>query len=292
MSNLLAFLGCCLIWSTTWLFIKTGLESFAPLTFLAVRFLISGPVLLAAARLSGEPLAPPTRGEWRLAAILGFGMLALPYSFIYLGEGQLPSGLTAVLFALQPIFAVAFAHFLLAKERFRPAQLLGILLGIGGVGLVCRSQLHGHAELGGALAVLGAACVQGYMAVFIKKQGQHGPRYTGLAWAHLFAGAMVMVPALLLEPRPVRALSVGGVISLLYLAVFGSAVAFVLIFRLFRHWEATKTSTVSLVTPPLALLWGWLFLHEPLGTDYVLGALLVALGVWQANRVGTTPSKA
>ncbi len=290
MTNLLAYIGCCLIWSTTWLFIKTGLECFSPLTFLAVRFLIAGPVLLVAARFTGEPLTPPDRKEWCLAGILGFGTLALPYACIYLGESRLPSGLTAVLFSLQPLFAVGFAHFLLARERFRPAQLVGMLLGVGGVVLVCRSQLHGHAALSGALAIVGAAFVQGYMAVFIKKLGRHGPQFTGLGWAHLFAGAMMMLPALLLERHPVRAITPGGIFSLLYLAVFGSAVAFVLVFRLFRHWEATKASTISLVTPPLALFWGWLYLHEPLGADYLLGALLVVLGVWQANRVKASSS--
>jgi drug/metabolite transporter (DMT)-like permease len=291
MSNLLAYLGCCLIWSSTWLFIKFGLESFAPFSFLSIRFLLAAPVLLGAAAIAREPLLPRSRNEWLHAAIIGFGMMALPYGLIYWGETRLPSGLTAVLFALQPIFAVVFAHFFLARERFRPAQLGGILLALLGILAVCRSQLHGRAELGGALAILISATGQGFMAVYQKKRGHHGGQFAQLGWANLIGGGLLL-PALLLEAHPVRALTAQGVGSLLYLAVFGSAVAFVLVFQLFRNWEATKTSTISLVTPALALLWGWMFRHEPLGADYVLGASLIVLGTWQANRVRATPSKA
>ena len=284
MANLLSYLGCCLIWSSTWLFIKTGLDSFSPLTFLALRFLIAGPMLMLVGHLSRES-QPRDAETWGYYAKLGFGMMMIPYSLIYFGESRLPSGLTAVLFAMQPIFAMVFAHFLLSRERFRPAQLLGMLLALGGVILVCLSTLRGATEWSGAAAVLVSAVIQGYMAVFAKRNSSRKEHYMPLAWANVIGGGTLAVAALITEPRPILNLKPLGVGSLIYLAVLGSAVAFVLVFRLFRAWEATKTSTISLVTPPLAIVWGWLFLHEHLDWNFALGSALVVLGIWQVSRV-------
>jgi len=212
-------------------------------------------------------------------------MFALPYALIYLGETRVHRGLAAVLFALQPIFAVVFAHFMLARERFRPAQLLGMLLGLSGVALVCLYSVHGRSEWLGAAAVLASGVIQGFTAVYFKKHHEDLPTFSTAGFGSLFAAILLAVPALLLEPHPVKQWDFKGVFSLLYLAAFGSALAFVMVFRLFRVWEATKTSTISLVTPPLALFWGWLILKEPLGWNYVAGSALVIVGIWQANRV-------
>src|SRR5262249_13081548 len=152
-ANILSYIGCCLIWSSTWLFIKTGLESFQPLTFLAVRFVLAAPLLWLLARWAREP-APRGARELGLLAFQGLGVFAVPYALIYWGEGRLPSGLTAVLFATQPMFAVVFAHYLLEEEKFRWAQMAGILVALGGVALVCLSGMHGRAEWLGAVAVL------------------------------------------------------------------------------------------------------------------------------------------
>lgn len=284
MSNILSYLGCCLIWSSTWLVIKTGLDSFSPLAYLALRFLIAGPLLMIVGRLTHES-QPRNADTWGYYVKLGLGMMMLPYALIYFGETRLPSGLTAVLFALQPIFAMVFAHFLLSRERFRLGQLAGMTLALSGVIVVCLTTLRGVTEWSGALAVLLSAVIQGYMVVFAKRNTHRKEHYMPLAWANLVGGSVLAVAALLTEHHPILKLDLRGVGSLMYLAVFGSAVAFVLVFRLFRVWEATKTATISLVTPPLAMVWGWLILHERLDWNFALGSALVVLGIWQVSRV-------
>jgi len=277
MLNVLAFVGCCLIWSSTWLFIKMGLDSFGPISFLAIRFLLAAVPLWLVSRAKGEA-QPRGARDFRGLFFLSLGMFSLPYSLVYLGESRLSSGLTAVLFAMQPLWAVVFAHFLLTHERFRAAQMGGMLLGLGGVAVVCLEGIRGRAEWHGAAAILSAALCQGFMAVWVKRSAAHRPPFATLAWSNLFAG-LALSPALLLEPHAVGPVDARGWVSLAFLSIFGSAVAFVLVFRLYRVWEATKTSTISLITPPLALLWGSLFLHEPLGAGYVAGVALVLAGV-------------
>lgn len=283
MGNLAAYAMCALIWSSTWLFIKVGLESVTPITSLAVRFLLAAPVLWFMARRAGEP-GPRGAREFATLAFQGLGMCALPYFLVYWGEAKLPSGLTAVLFAVHVVTVPVLAHFLLTHEKFRPAQVAGILLGFAGVVIVCFSRLHGTADWMGAAAVLAAAVTQAYMAVFSKKRLEKKPPLTMLAWANLFGGLMLVPFALLLEPHPIRRMDPMGLVAILYLSWFGTVIAFVLVFRLFHNWGATRTSTISLVTPPLALLWGWLFLHEQLGLSFLVGGALVSVGVWQANR--------
>jgi drug/metabolite transporter (DMT)-like permease len=281
--NLLAFAACCLIWSSTWLFIKVGLESIAPITSLVLRFLLSAPLLWLLARRAGEP-APRGAREWGLLAFQGLGMFAVPYFLVYWGEGRLPSGLTAVLFATNTVAVPVLAHFLLTHERFRTAQMVGILMGFAGVVVVCFSRLHGAADWLGGAAILGAALTQAYMSVFTRRRLEHHPPLTMLAWGNLFGGLMLVPFALLLEPHPIRRLDAMGVVALVYLAVFGTVIAFSCLFRLFKAWGATRPSTIALVTPPLALLWGWLFLHEPLDASFVLGGALVLVGVRLAVR--------
>ena len=110
-----------LIWSSTWVAIKIGLEDVPPLLGAGVRFAIAGVALLALARALGRPLGT----DLRLAAVLGLLPFAAAYGLIYWGEQYVPSGLAAVLFGVMPLYSAMLASVALSDEPLRARLLAG-----------------------------------------------------------------------------------------------------------------------------------------------------------------------
>src|SRR4051812_30614125 len=144
----------CLIWSSVWLFIKLGLRDLPPVTFAAARLVVALAILLPALAIRREPLPRQAR-DWYVLAVAGILLLGVNYALLLWGAQFIPSGLTAVLQAITPAFALVFGHFLLDDEPFTFKALGAIAIGIAGVAVVSRDQLH----LAGRSALLGCAAV-------------------------------------------------------------------------------------------------------------------------------------
>src|SRR5215213_6124 len=143
-----------LIWSSTWVAIKVGLEDVPPLLGAGVRFALAGAGLLVLARALGRPL----RTDARLAAVLGLLPFATAYGLIYWGEQYVPSGLAAVLFGVMPLYSAVLAALLLAGEPLRPRLIAGIAVALAGLSLAFGETLElGHSEYALAAAVACAA---------------------------------------------------------------------------------------------------------------------------------------
>ena len=121
-----------LIWSSTWVAIKIGLEDCPPLLGAGVRFAAAGLVLLAIAAIQRRRLL---RTDWVLAAVLALAPFAFAYGLVYWGEQYVPSGLAAVLFGILPLYTALLGTVLLPDEPLRLPLLVGVLIGIGGLSL-------------------------------------------------------------------------------------------------------------------------------------------------------------
>src|SRR3954469_23239381 len=128
----LVWLLLCLIWGSTWLFIKLGLEDLPPISFAGLRFLIAAIVLIVIVRVRKLTL-PSTRSEWLLLAGTGILTFGLNYGLLFWGEQRVSSGLAAVLHTIIPVFGLALAHYYLPNERMTWSKVSGVLLGIAGV---------------------------------------------------------------------------------------------------------------------------------------------------------------
>ena len=120
-----------IIWSSTWVGIKIGLEDCPALLGAGIRFSLAGLVLLAIAAVQRRPL----RTDWLLAAVLALAPFAFAYGLVYWGEQYVPSGLAAVLFGVMPLYTALLAGVLLPDEPLRAPLVLGVLIGIGGLAL-------------------------------------------------------------------------------------------------------------------------------------------------------------
>lgn len=281
MKSRLVWLVLCLIWGSTWLFIKLGLSDLPPFTFAGIRFVIASTIIFAIVKARGLSL-PRTRADWLLLATTGVLAFSVNYGAVFWGEQYISSGLAALLQATIPVFGLVIAHFYLPGEQMTPARIFGVVMGVAGVGVIFSNQLSvaGPKALAGCAAlVVGSACAA-YANVLVKARGAK------LNPAILAGGQMVfgLVPLFLvgvsLEGNPFHYRWTGmAVVSLFYLAIVGSVVAFLLYYWLVQHMDVTNTMLIALVTPVVAVILGMLVLDEKLDWRTVAGGAMIMSGI-------------
>jgi len=278
---LTVWLALCLIWGSTWLFIKLGLRDLPPFTFAGLRFLLASAILWAIVVAWRRPL-PKNWRDWLRLAWVGSISIALNFGLIFWGEQHINSGLAAVLQATIPAFGLFFAHYYLPNERLTARKLMGAGVGVAGVSLIFYDQMkiEGAAALQGCAALLLSSVCVAYSNVFIKARLQH------VDSSVISAGQMVcgIFPLLALgavfEGDPLaHRWSAQSALALVYLALIGSVLGFLLYFWLVTKIEVTKSMLISLVTPVTALLIGWLTLDEKLSWRVAAGSVAILAGI-------------
>ncbi len=267
-----------LIWSSTWVGIKIGLEDCPALLGAGVRFSLAGLVLLAVAAIQRRPL----RTDWLLAVVLALAPFAFAYGLVYWGEQYVPSGLAAVLFGILPLYTAVLGSVLLHDEPLRASLLLGVLIGIGGLSLAFLESVElGSAEkaaLGAsalALAPLGAALG----SIAQKRRAAELDAVVLNGWAMLGGGLLLLSVSALSEDWGEFVWSAESLGSIAYLAVFGSAIAFVTLTVLLRRISAMAVGFLAMLLPFGALVFGALLYDESITPRAVGGAGLVATGL-------------
>ncbi len=277
-----AYAVLCVVWSSTWLAIKVGLRDLPPISFVAIRFIIAVAVLMAVS-IGRVRLLPVRRSDYSLLAFTGLLMFALNYPLLFWGEKYVSSGLAAVLQATIPIFGMLFAHLLLPEEPMRWQRLAGALLALGGVALICGRLLDRSGMLafwGGLGIVLGAAGAA-YSNVLLKRRALELAPAMIAAWQMFFGIIPLIALGFAVDGNPVR-FHWGAMawFCLLYLAVIGSALTFLLLYWLLPRMTVTNLQTISLITPPGAVAFGWFLGGETFSLWSLLGAGFVLAGVW------------
>jgi drug/metabolite transporter (DMT)-like permease len=267
-----------IIWSSTWVAIKIGLEDCPPLLGAGVRFAVAGLVLLAVAAAQRRSL----RTDWTLTGVLALAPFAFAYGLVYWGEQYVPSGLAAVLFGILPLYVALLGSVALHDEPLRAPLLVGVLIGIGGLSLAFLESVElGSAEkaaLGAtalALSPLGAAV--GSIAQKRRAAGLDAVVLNG--WAMLCGGMVLLAVSPLSDDWGDFVWSAESIGSIAYLALFGSAIAFVTLTVLLRHISALAVGFLAMLLPFGALTFGALLYDEAITARAVGGAALVATGL-------------
>jgi drug/metabolite transporter (DMT)-like permease len=278
---ILVWLVLSLIWGSTWLFIKLGLEDLPPFTFAGMRFVIAALILSLVVLIRRRPLPRDWR-DWLLIAGTGILAFAINYGLLFWGEYRTSSGLAAILQTIIPVFGLVLAHIHLPEERITAPKLIGVIMGIAGVALIFSNQMEtgGPAAFNGSVAIVIGAFGAAYSNVLVKSRGGK------LDYATLAAGQMIfgLVPLLaigiLFEGNPLHLhWTPLALFSLFYLALVGSAVAFLLYYWLVRHMEVTKTMFIALVTPLIAVTLGMIVRGEELTWRIVVGGASIMAGI-------------
>lgn len=277
---IIVWLATCLLWSSTFLFIKLGLRDIPPFTFAWLRLAIAAAIL--------GPLAL-SRGRWRsfdrrdVAHVAGTGVLLLGvnYGLIFWGAQYIPSGLVAILQSGTPVIALALG-WSLGSERVSLRKVLAVVIGVLGVALIFGSQARAsghHAILGSAAVFAGSACVA-FAYVWLKTYGQHLHR-TSVTALQSFAGLMpLLVVATAVEGQPSPSeWSVGAWVALLYLALFASILAFWLNYWLLARMDASAMLMMGVAEIPVAVMLGAVAFGERLPGGTLLGGSCVLAAV-------------
>ena len=281
-----AFVALCLIWSSTWLAIKFGLRDLPPVSFVAIRFIIAVAILLAIS-IGRVRLLPQGRGDFKLLAWTGVLMFCLNYALLFWAELYVSSGLSAVLQATIPIFGMVFAHFVIPNEPLRGARIAGALVALAGVAVICSRLLDFGGLLafwGGVAIVLGAAGAA-LSNVYLKARAIRLAPAMIAAWQMIFGLVPLIVAGLWLEGSPLHFhWTARATFCLFYLAIPGSALAFLLLYWLMPRMSVTNLQTISFITPPGAVLFGWLLGGERFNLWSLSGGALILAGVWMIFR--------
>ena len=280
-SDVALFFLASFIWGTTWLAIKFQLGVVAPEVSVAWRFALASLLLVAWCLLRGVPLRFPPRDHARLA-LLGFLLFGLNYVLVYRAEQHLASGLVAVVFSFLVFWNLIGARLFFGTPA-PPAVALGAVLGVAGVALLFWPEvtsLHaGTAQLRGLLLALVATLFASAGNLYSQRLFTTGlPVAPSIAFAMGYAALAVAAWCAVsgipfaFDARP------GYVLSLAYLALFGSVVAFVAFLTLLKRIGAGRSGYTAAVIPVIAMLASTAFEGYRWSTAPVAGMLLVLAG--------------
>jgi drug/metabolite transporter (DMT)-like permease len=271
------------LWGGSFAFIRVAAPELGAfwLAFARVALAFAALFVLALARRA----VPPFLAHWRGYAVIGVVNSALPFALFSFAEQYVGASTAAILNATSPFFAAIVAALWL-KDALTLRKLAGMALGLAGVALLVGWQaepLSGITLLA-TLACLAAALCYGVASVYAKRHMGGIPSAAVALYSQL-AAAIALAPTLLLVPRPSSPtpLVVANVVAL---ALASTALAYLLYFRLIATIGPARALTVTFLIPLFGVLWGYLFLGEPLTANTLAGCALILGGTWIAARGG------
>jgi drug/metabolite transporter (DMT)-like permease len=268
------------IWGASYLFIKVAVRDFAPAAMMEIRLAGAGLTLalfLVFQRGLRRALAD-LRGAGGPGFAIGVVNGAIPFTLIAWGEQHIDSGIAAVANATVPLFNALLVPFLLPSEKVTGLRLVGILIGLGGVTVLTAGQPHvSWWFVAGTMAVIVASLSYALGGIWAQ-QSLASSRGPALAAASMLGGAIALLPLALFR-IPHHTPSWKAVASLAALTLLGTTVAQLILFRAIRLHGSARTTLVTFLMPPIALIYGAVLLSEPITVASVGGLGLILFGI-------------
>ncbi|MFD9502388.1 DMT family transporter [Streptomyces sp. NPDC060035] len=274
----MAFLA--VLWGSSFLWIKIALNGgLAPLHITVIRCALGAAVLLALARSARQRL-PRSRRTWGHLVVGAFFCNVLPFFLFSVGEQTVDSGVAGVLNATTPLWSMGIGLALGTERGRHPLRLVGLLLGFAGVLLVFAPWRESGLTSWGALLLLAAAVSYAVAFAYMARHllGRRDGAPLALSAAQLIAATGLTTLALPAGPGPADA-TLGAVIAVIVLGIFGTGVTFHLNSRLIADEGPTAAATVGYLLPVVSVALGALVLDEQLSARVVTGMAVVLIGV-------------
>ena len=268
------------LWGASYLFIKVGVTEMEPAFMATLRTWFAAAILLAVlvATLGARPAVAALRATGRHGIVLGLINAALPFWLIAWGETRIDSGVAAIANSTVPIFVVLLAIRFRPSERATGQRMVGIVIGLVGVGVLVGVHPEGGwwAILGTLAVVLSSVC---YASSNLYTQAYFsGTAPIVTATAAITTAAVVVLPFGLLQ-IPAQTPSAKALGATAALGIFGTAIAYLVLYRMIGSYGAARTSMVTYLMPVFALVYGAAFLDESIRGTAVLGLALILAGV-------------
>ena len=274
----------CFIWGSTWIAIRFGLESLTPIFSAGLRFSLASILIFILMRLKNITLQIDTISI-RLYIVMGFFSFVIPFGLVYWAEQFVPSGMAAVLFAVYPFFVVIFSYLMIPSESIGIYKIVGTILGFCGIVVIFSDSFTGDLTdyLLGMLAVVLSGIMQAAIAVSIKKYGHHLHPLSMNFIPMIIAGISMIFIGILTENVSTNRIDANAILSILYLAVFGSVVTFTGFYWLIKRMNIVILSLLAFITPIVAVILGYFIYDEVLSTQHFIGTAMVLTGIFWAN---------
>ena len=296
---ILAFALVYLFWGSTYLAIGIADEEHIPAAAIcAMRFLIAGPLMLAACALFGKKALMSWQEFGRLA-IVGVLLLVCGNTGLTWAEKYVATGFASLIVAITPIWIFGLETFVYKGEKTSGRGIAGLALGVVGTFILfwpklVNPEVHGRMQLLGAVSLLGSSFCWANGTVLSRRWKSKFTLdpVTATAWEMIVAGLVNLLIALAFREHNIH-WTHRGVSAILYLVVFGSWVGFTAYIWLLKHVPTPKVATYAYVNPIVAVFLGWIVLHETIDRYIAAGSLVILLAVAMvtASKVQTTPPR-
>jgi len=280
----LVYILLCIIWGSTWLMIRFGLESLTPLFSAGMRFSLASIFIYILMKIKSVSLQKDSVSI-RLYLLMGFFSFVIPFGLVYWAEQFVPSGMASVLFAVYPFFVVIFSFLRMPSEPIGSYKIIGTVLGFSGIVVIFSESfdLHFTDYLLGMFACVLSGTMQAWIAVSIKKFGHHLHPLSMNFVPMFIAGISMILIGVFFEDLSTIRFDERAILSIIYLAFFGSVITFTSFYWLLKRVNVVILSLIAFITPIVALILGYIIYDEELSTSYFVGSAMVLGGVFWAN---------
>ena len=278
---LFPFIALCLIWGSTWYFIKISLNAGVPPFYgVGLRFLFSGIIFFI--YIYYKKLSIPTTPR-AIKLYLSFGLLnfSLSYGMTYWATQYIYSSISSILWGLFPLFTSLMAHFMIKDdpdERLNKNKIGALMMGLVGVAIMSANQEidFKSQSFSAILVLISVIIIAAYPSVQYKKYNDEVGPYQMNAVCQVMTGIiMLSISSLFKEDISVIVWNNELILSTLYLIVFGGFISWGIYFWLYQHLNVTQVTYVAIFPPIVAIFLGWVFLGEILSSQEIIGTLLI-----------------
>jgi drug/metabolite transporter (DMT)-like permease len=278
---LFPFVALCLIWGSTWYFIKISLNAGVPPFYgVGLRFLFSGIIFFS--YIYYKKLSIPTTPQ-AIKLYLSFGLLnfSLSYGMTYWATQYIYSSISSILWGLFPLFTSLMAHFMIKNdpdERLNKNKIVALMMGLVGVAIMSTNQEidFKSQSFSAILVLISMIIIAAYPSVQYKKYNDEVGPYQMNAVCQVMTGiVMLSMSSLFKEDISVIVWNNELILSTLYLIVFGGFISWGIYFWLYQHLNVTQVTYVAIFPPIVAIFLGWVFLGEILSSQEIIGTLLI-----------------
>lgn len=279
----IAFATIYIVWGSTYLGMRVAVETMPPFTMAAGRFLIAGALLYGFVRLRGA--AAPTARQWRDNAVIGTFLLLGGNGFVAWAEQFIPSGVTALLIGVSPVFFVLIEWAWPGGQRPSLLTFIGLALGFAGIVWLAAPWEHtaGHTlHTGGLIALIVASILWPTGSILSRHAKNPAPPFVASGLQMLCGGAALLVVAVArgeLSSLHPAAISLNSWLAFAFLVLVGSLVGFSTFVWLMKHSTPARVSTYAYVNPVVAVFLGWLILGETVESRTLFAALIIVAAV-------------
>jgi drug/metabolite transporter (DMT)-like permease len=271
-----------ILWGGAFFLIEVGLRSYSPMMLVFMRLALAVPPMWIVMRLNGNRL-PRDFKSWRLLMVVGMLNCALPFMLFFWGQQYLDSGYASILNATTPLWGVVTAHFMTQDEKATSARIIGVLVGMAGIIImVGPDAVKGLSNnLLAQIACILSTLFYSFAAIYGRRLSQTAMTPMVVATGQTMMAALFMLPVILIMDQPwhMPMPRLDSTIAGIVLALFSTALAYILYFRLIDRSGASNALLVGFIMPVLAIILGVAFLGEHLQGGQIGGAVLIAIGL-------------